>query len=267
MKIFAVSDIHSFFTEFKQALDEKGFEDNNPDHLLVICGDVFDRGPESVAMYHYLNNLSNVVLVRGNHEDLLKEMLIRGYGERHDVSNGTVQTATHLLELLDFVPDNNYEMCKEVDKLITPFLDKYVNYFETKNYIFVHGWIPCDTWENTDRPWYQRNRTFKYDPNWRDANDVEWYSARWINGMNAGYTSTPKVLEPGKTIVCGHWHCSWGHHIKSIKTDNWISEFEEDAIWEPFEEEGILAIDGCTAYTHKVNVVVLEDELLEETKE
>ena len=50
--------------------------------------------------------------------------------------------------------------------------------------------------------------------------------------------------------------------LKSAKTDNWISEFEDDAIWEPFEAEGILAIDRCTAHTGKVNVVVLEDELL-----
>jgi hypothetical protein len=52
--------------------------------------------------------------------------------------------------------------------------------------------------------------------------------------------------------------------LDSIKTDNWISEFEEDAIWDPYYANGIIAIDGCTAHTGKVNVLVLEDEFIDE---
>jgi hypothetical protein len=50
--------------------------------------------------------------------------------------------------------------------------------------------------------------------------------------------------------------------MESLKTDSWITEFEDDAIWEPYYAEGIIAIDRCTAYTGEVNVIVLEDELL-----
>ena len=44
-----------------------------------------------------------------------------------------------------------------------------------------------------------------------------------------------------------------------------IYKLEDDAIWEPFIAEGIMAIDRCTVHTGKVNVVVLEDELLDES--
>ena len=50
MRYYVVSDVHSFYTEMIKALTEKGyFEDKEP-HKLIICGDMFDRGSESVAM-------------------------------------------------------------------------------------------------------------------------------------------------------------------------------------------------------------------------
>ena len=60
-----------------------------------------------------------------------------------------------------------------------------------------------------------------------------------------------------QTIVCGHWHCSYGHHIV-----DGTPEFGDGANFNPFYADGIIAIDACTAASHKVNVVVLEDEFL-----
>ena len=45
-KFFVVADVHSFYDEMKQELDTAGFDINNPDHILVSCGDVLDRGPK-----------------------------------------------------------------------------------------------------------------------------------------------------------------------------------------------------------------------------
>jgi serine/threonine protein phosphatase 1 len=259
--------LHSFFSPFKKALEAKVFEPNNPEHLLVVLGDCFDRGSESVEMLEFLDSLSNVVLIRGNHEDLLVEMLDRGYGERHDMSNGTVQTVVDLCDSICRKTASTKECCDAVKELITPFLNKMVNYFETKNYIFVHGWIPCDVGKNS-KPWYQNGRKLKYNPDWRNSDAADWEASRWINGPSAGYAS--KILEPGKTIVCGHWHCSYGHYMRALKkalaedTNLEVEEFGPTAIWEPFADEGILAIDRCTAHTREVNVVILEDELLEE---
>lgn len=269
MKIFATSDIHSYFKALKKALDEKGFEPNNPDHLLVVCGDVFDRGPESEEVLDFLNNLTNVVLVKGNHEDLMEEVWARGYCQGHDQSNGTLRTIEDLS--YDYKPFETFDAVRMCEKKLRPFFDKMVNYFETEHYVFVHGWIPCDKYRGA-RPWYQNNRTFEYRSDWRNCNDVEWESARWINGMNAGYVKKNPVLEPNKTIVCGHWHCSYGHYWAAVKEtikcggtifDVKASEFDDDACFDPFFADGIIALDACTVHTGKVNVVVLEDELLE----
>ena len=60
----------------------------------------------------------------------------------------------------------------------------------------------------------------------------------------------------GKTIVCGHWHCSYGHR----EFEGNGSEFGEDADFSPYYGKGIIVLDACTAVSGKVNVIVLEDE-------
>ena len=258
MKIFAVSDIHSFFTEFKKALDEKGFEANNPEHLLVICGDLFDRGPETIELIAYINSLDNVVLVRGNHEDLMEQMWERGYAKGHDQSNGTVRTFNDIIYNHPNYSTTPMDGIAIVKGVLQPIFNRMVNYFETKSYVFVHGWIPMKY--DTSNPFAEYNDPTLFDEDWRNG---DWDSARWFNGARLARNG---ITVPDKTVVCGHWHCSWGWHVDSLKTDNWISQFKESAIWEPYYGNQCIAIDRCTAHTGEVNVLVLEDELLEEDK-
>ena len=73
-KYFAISDIHSFYDEMLEALKSKGFDMQNPDHNVIICGDAFDRGEFSLKVFEFmkiLNNENRLMDVRGNHEDLL----------------------------------------------------------------------------------------------------------------------------------------------------------------------------------------------------
>ena len=50
-KYFVTSDIHGFYNEFIAALDRSGFNIDNPDHILIICGDIFDRGNQPLQIY------------------------------------------------------------------------------------------------------------------------------------------------------------------------------------------------------------------------
>lgn len=252
MKIFACSDIHSYFTPFKKALDEKGFEPGNPEHLLVVCGDVFDRGPESREVFEFLNNLTNVILVKGNHEDLMEAIWERGYCIARDQSNGTLRTIVDMFSSSE--DEEVFDIIYKSKEVLEPFFAKMVDYFETKNYVFVHGWLPMKY--DMTKKFAEYGDPTLFDPNWREG---DWEHARWFNGMRQALKG---VVVPDKITICGHWHCSYGHMRKSLDTENWLTEFEEDAIWEPFEAEGIIAIDRCTAHTGEVNVIVLEDELL-----
>ena len=256
-KFFVVSDVHSFYTPLKKALDNKGFDPNNENHWLIVCGDAFDRGDESYEMLKFLMQLERKILIRGNHDDLLEECCMREFYHFHDASNGTKKT-------IEDIGGAGYgrpfdECCRITLNKTAAYRSLLRNYFETKNYIFVHGWIPCECYGegyDPNKPWYQYNKTYKYKADWRECNDVEWESARWINGIQRAFDG---VIEPSKTIVCGHWHCSAGHKLSGNCND----EFEY-TIWEPWCHEGCIAIDRCTAYTSEVNVLVLEDEFLED---
>lgn len=65
-----------------------------------------------------------------------------------------------------------------------------------------------------------------------------------------------KIYEPNKTIVCGHWHCSalW-HKVYPNKYEGFVRENN----FKPFITKNMIALDVCTAYTNKVNVVVLNN--------
>lgn len=51
MKYFVISDIHIFYTEMMTSLISNGFDIQNPDHKVIICGDPFDRGCETIKMF------------------------------------------------------------------------------------------------------------------------------------------------------------------------------------------------------------------------
>ena len=106
--------------------------------------------------------------------------------------------------------------------------------------VFVHGWIPgfCD------------RRGYHYFSDWRECGRAEWEAARWYNGMNC----ISSTLEE-KTIVCGHWHTSYGH----CRIEEKCSEFGPDADFSPYIAPGIIAIDACTAHSGIVNCIVIED--------
>ncbi|MCM1441033.1 MAG: hypothetical protein NC131_17795, partial [Roseburia sp.] len=194
-----------------------------------------------------------------NHEDLLVDFVekLPTYAETglqycHHYSNGTVQTVRDMtgstITKMSMYPGAIAAGMRRLG-IFKTILPAMKNYFETKNYIFVHGWIPAIA-----NGVGGRADNFKYDPDWRSADSVSWYFARWYNGMLAAHQG---VIEPGKTIVCGHWHTSFGHANYEGKG----SEFGKDADFSPYFADGIIALDACTAHSKKVNCIVLEDDI------
>lgn len=254
-KFFVCSDIHSYFHIFKDALDKAGYDVNNPDHYIICCGDYFDQGPEPLATMDFFANSPRTILIRGNHEDLLKECINREDFGMHDIQNGTVATILAFGQRLPKDIEEFQKACRVADVKLQPFLSKMINYFETENYVFVHGWIP--SLDDGLPPWYAKKRRYIYNSDWRECHEKDWRRARWTNGMDAWSQGN---IEPNKTIVCGHWHTSWGHHY----LHNWGDEWGDNSHFTPFEDKGIIAIDACTAYSNKVNILVIEDNFLKE---
>lgn len=260
MRYYVVADTHGFFTEMIDALNGKGFFEDNEPHKLIVCGDLLDRGSQAKEIEKFISDLMDkdeVILIRGNHEDLMQEFVenIEKYMtpmvlKSHHYHNGTIDA---MLQLIGSNLQTVYEFPRPAAKEMksTLFYSKIMpamrDYFETDHYIFVHGWIPCQASG-------YGGRATEYLPmqDWRNANKVDWSYARWYNGMDAAKAG---ITEQGKTIVCGHWHCSYGHAKLEGKGD----EFEGDADFTPYYANGIIAIDACTVFSHKVNCLVIED--------
>lgn len=253
-KYFICSDIHSFYKEWMAALELQGFDINNPNHIVVVLGDLFDRGLEATNCLDFARDMvkrKRFLYVRGNHEDLLQDCYDAAVCDRHVpyhyFSNGTVDTVSRLTGLsridiqLGFF-DDDYLNLKLSPVLL--FIDENAcNYIELGDYVLVHGWLP-------------QTPDGSIDPNWRRRGD-RWDSARWTNGIEQhklGHTL------PNKTIICGHWHCSYGHYLAHPEWDELPPKsdphFQES--FSPYAADGLIAIDACTAYSGFVNCVCLE---------
>ena len=123
---------------------------------------------------------------------------------------------------------------RTVDR-ICEFIEGTVDYYETENYVFVHGWIP----ENALTP---ESRL--------DATAEDWIEARWTR-WNERYDGLRPLAD--KTLVCGHMptFCAFAFDpCRNLRC------------YDVFRGYGFIAIDAGTADTQQVNVLVLEDRIL-----
>ncbi len=283
-KYFVTSDIHGFFDKFKEALGKTDFNPGNPDHVLIVCGDVFDRGSQPLEIYDFLREIpkERKVLVRGNHELLLKQLVERGYPLDHDIHNRTHDTLAYiakepdsyehrrkivsLIAKYETVGEANEAIqaeqekrkkklfhCRKLKEILKWIDDEWVDYYETEDFIFVHSFIPTRLEEISEKQAFFGSLTAeeKYYPDWRNASEAEWERAKW--GCPYKKLSLNKT---GKTIICGHWHTSdfWNnlvyHESKlDVYTDNPI--FYQPNI-------PLIGLDACTAATGGVNILTIE---------
>jgi len=235
-KLFVVSDVHGHYTLLKEALDKAGFDRTDPQHLLVCCGDYFDRGNENAEVLKFFERLERCVLIRGNHEELLLKLLQTGKVLPHNYINGTMQTLEDFFGKYSIDPvDDTIDFSgktRTVDR-ICDFIDGTANYFETQDYVFVHGWLPEKAKTSADL---------------KNAADNAWQQARWTRWTEK-YDGTRPLLD--KTLVCGHVPTFYATKFddKRDKNDSGI-----------FYGEGLIAIDAGTFDTKQVNVLVLENQ-------
>ncbi len=218
MRYYAVSDIHGFLDPFLEALDQVGFFEDKEEKKLILCGDALDRGRQTVETVDFLLDLKEkgeLIYITGNHEDCLVQALQAvargGVNEvssiqSHHFLNGTWFTLHDLAEMNEAdalaYPQELVRRVRQ-SRYYRELLPAAVDYYETENHIFCHGWIPALTKGQEGNPRY------RYYPHWRDASVEMWKDARWFNGMD--FACRYHIREPGKTIVCGHFHASYGH--------------------------------------------------------
>ena len=243
-KYFIVSDVHGFYDEMIEALQKAGWEDDNPDHIFVSLGDLLDRGSKPLECLQFVNKLppDRKILILGNHELLMDELIHRGVPQMTDRYNGTFESICKILNIDEFDLDSIELMCHNKDW--KQYFNSLNFYYEVNDNIFVHGWIPSLDYKN--------------------ASVYDWKQALWKNGMKLW---SEGLRINGKTIWCGHWHASYGHAnlhnygVEFVKNSWELTEEEKEnnfECFEPFIDKGIVAMDACTAYTGFINCKVLE---------
>ena len=232
-KLFVVSDIHGHYTILREAPDRAGFDRNDPNHLLICCGDYFDRGTENMEVLRFFERLPHKVLLRGNHEDMLLKLLQTGKLQPHHYINGTITTLRNIFGkyFADPVDDTiDFSGKTRITDRFCAFIEETVDYYETQNHVFVHGWLP----EHGKTP-QERQK----------AGSEAWAKARWVR-WDRCYDGQRPLTD--KTLICGH-----------VPTFLFNAQDPEQELGGIFYGNGIIAIDAGTADTKKINVLVLEE--------
>lgn len=233
--IFAVSDVHGHYTALARALEESGFDAGNENHVFLSAGDLFDRGPENAGVYAFVQSLPRKILLRGNHEEMLMEVLTAGEITERETSNGTDITLREILGE-DAIDENgriDQEKYAETIRELWEFLSSMGDYFEAGDCVITHGWLPADI----------DGRRARVRTDWKDASAEEWGDARWLEWQQLYAVG---ALLAGRIIVCGHRPARMGSSFDPMREPNRN---------EPFYGNGLIAIDADTVNSGMVNVL------------
>ena len=189
---------------------------------------------ENVQVLRYFEGIKRKVLLRGNHEDMLLKLLNTGKLLPHHYINGTLNTVWNFFgkysidpngDIIDFSGKNS-----TVDRL-TAFIGEMADYYETDDYVFVHGWLPKNGTTEAGR---------------KNAEKAAWGEARWCR-WNMEYTGERPLAD--KILVCGHVPTWYAKEFQAERRN------DDSSI---FYGNGLIAIDAGTASSGQVNVLVLE---------
>jgi len=248
--LFVVSDVHGCYTALVEGLNRRGFDKYNPSHILVVNGDLFDKGSETIETFRYISSLpkERVVLIRGNHEDLFVQLLKKEYPDTYDFYNGTVRTFCDVAGVTKYVFSGKTWLSikkkvlkSDMYKFISD-LELWNDFYEIGRFIITHGFIPSKV---------TMDGGHIYDPLWRYSDSISWNEARWSNGplwISAGFCKND--IDAGETFVLGHVETKYFPDMLGYEPDR---ESDDDI----FFGKGIIGLDGHAYVTNRMNVLKL----------
>lgn len=191
---FVIGDIHGCLDQLKELL---GLLPLNSKSLLIFLGDYIDRGPDPKGVVSFLLELRkqySCFFLMGNHEQLLLDFI-----DHHRLntwlSNGAKQTLDSygLLDNQLQVPNDHVHFFRHCEY-----------FFETEQFLFVHGGIPANL---TIRQGLERS---KHHLIWeRDHLDAEKY--KWEKTVVCGHTPVKNPILKDKLIAIDTG-CVYGLH-------------------------------------------------------
>ena len=150
-KIFVLGDCHGAYRALKQVLERASFDYEKD--TLISLGDIADGWTEVAECFEELFKIKNLVYVRGNHDQWLKDWLKKGKEPRVWTMQGGQNTIL------------SYMKHPELKGKHLDFLKKTSFYYlDKENRLFVHGGIKLGIrLEDQDKMYMMWDRElFKY---------------------------------------------------------------------------------------------------------
>lgn len=177
-RILAISDIHGQNKKFLSLLQKTEY--NSEQDLLIICGDMIDRGTENLETIRTCIALQkqSAIILKGNHEqfadECLRDMLLEKTSEALQLwvkHNGGSNTYDEFLTL-----------SKAELKDLQKFFSTLPLYFAIDDYIFTHAAAntkkPIEENAEDETVWAEDN--FYYRPAYKDKIMIVGHKPTWL---------------------------------------------------------------------------------------
>lgn len=129
---YVISDIHGEYELFMRLLDKIKYSDSDE---LIVCGDIIDKGPQSVKLAKQIFSMPNAYCIKGNHE----HMFFKFYRTR--MHSAVMDYDAILWHLGQYFKDTDGEL---LDWDTVDRLTELPYYIERENFVCVHAGIPTD---------------------------------------------------------------------------------------------------------------------------
>ena len=128
---YCVSDIHGEYELFNQLLIKIKFSSTD---VMYICGDVIDKGEQSIRLARTIASMKNVYCIIGNHE----LAFLKFY---HSILQTSPENFDEVLrKLQNYFPEDGHLLNWD----LVDWIDSLPSYIEEKDFICVHAGIPLD---------------------------------------------------------------------------------------------------------------------------
>ena len=228
---YVLSDIHGEYGLFMRLLDKIKFSDGD---TLISCGDIIDKGQDSVRLLKFISGMPDARCINGNHEyDFLKYYwsLMR---ERTGDYDGVLK------KLREYFPYDG----RLLDWDAVDWIESRPYFIEENNFICVHAGVPLGA-DGRILPLERATREqLVYDRNFKDPN-------LQVNGKCVffGHTPTGYLLNGESKIIAYRREQTEGEKITDfykihLDTGTWL-----DGVL------GCFCVESCTAHYVKKQAV------------
>ena len=220
--IWIIGDVHGYFSTFQVLVEKLQLKEND---LVVMIGDLIDRGPTSAHVVNYVRTTENFYCIRGNHEQMMidgfdeSEFFIeRNYDSRFWYHNGGRATESSYIALHS-----------DADTVLSKASDD-VNWMKN-----LPTEIVLDDWRFVHAG---------YDQN-HDVEEQEEHNHMWLREQ---FYTSKKPIDPKRTILFGHTPTLKYLHKDDSKAGLvWFSDVK-------LEDERSMAIGLDTCLYHDFNL-------------